>query len=528
MHLLALRGRLPNLLWIIPAVIVAGGICLPLVYLLVRAVEGGPETMYLFLQPQTYGLFINTIQIVVVVVVGSLVISLPLAWLTTYADLPGRWVLTVLAAVPLVIPSYVGAYAFIAAFGPRGMLQQILVDHLGWEYYPDIYGFLGASVVLTLFTYPYLFIALKVAFLSIDPALEEASRSLGFNRLATFWRITLPQLKPAIAAGGLLVALYTISDFGAVSMLQYDTFTRAIYIQYQAAFSRSYAAALALVLVLLSIIVLYFEVRMRTQGAKYYRIEGGPSRNLSTVNLGSLRWPAFLFCGGTISLALGIPTITIAYWLIRGVKAGETLPVVWTALVNSLSVSTIAAIVALVSVMPIVLLSVRSPSKLGTVLDRLMYIGFALPGVAIALGLVFFGANYANYLYQTLTILIFAYTVQFLPLAGSNMRSALLRVSPRLEEAAKTLGRNSLGTFISITLPLARPGVLGALAIVFLSVMKELPITLILSPTGFQTLATVLWGAMDEGFFARAAVPALLLIVISSLSLAGILNRFKN
>ncbi|KKM12089.1 iron ABC transporter permease [Clostridiales bacterium PH28_bin88] len=512
-----------NWLWV-PATAVAGSLCLPLAYLLVRTMEAGPEVGPLVFRLQTGSLILSTLMLVVAVAAASTVIALPLAWLTTCTDLPFRPLWTVLAILPLAIPSYVGAYTYVAALGPRGMLQQVLEGPLGITRLPDIYGFLGAFLVLTLLVYPYLLINLKVALLSVDPALEEVSRSLGHDRRATFWRVTLPQLYPAIVSGALLVALYTLSDFGAVSMLRYDTFTRAIYIQYKAAFNRGYAAALSLILVLISITFLYFETRMRTR-ARYYRTDSGSRRYPCPVTLGAWRWPALLSCGILVFISLGIPVLTITYWLVRGIAAGESLRFVGAPVWNSFYVSATAAVVISLAALPAVLLSVRSPHKLSQAMERLTYLGYALPGVTIALALVFFGANYATPLYQTFTMLMYGYLVHFLPQAGGAIRVALLRVNPRIEEAARSLGRNSLEVLITITWPLIRSGVLGGAAMVFLSVIKELPITLLLGPTGFQTLATVIWGAVEEGFYARAAVPALLLMLVSSISVVGVMNR---
>ncbi len=175
--------------------------------------------------------------------------------------------------------------------------------------------------------------------------------------------------------------------------------------------------------------------------------------------------------------------------------------------------------------LPVAILAVRYSGRLSSLLERATYIGFALPGIVIALALVFFGANYATPLYQTLGLLIFAYVILFLPQAVGATRSRLLQISPRLEEAARSLGSTPLQTLTKITLPLVRPGILAGAALVFLTTMKELPATLLLSPIGFKTLATSIWSATSEAFFARAAVPALLLILVSSVPMAFLVIR---
>jgi iron(III) transport system permease protein len=172
-----------------------------------------------------------------------------------------------------------------------------------------------------------------------------------------------------------------------------------------------------------------------------------------------------------------------------------------------------------VAALPLAILSVRHPGVITRLSERITYMGFALPGIAVALGLVFFGANYAPWLYQTLGLLVLAYVVLFLPAAVGPIRASLLQVSPNVEDAARSLGSSPARLLTSITVPLVRPGILAGAALVFLLVMKELPATLILSPIGFQTLATSVWSAASEAFFARAAAPALLLILVSSISL---------
>jgi iron(III) transport system permease protein len=178
-----------------------------------------------------------------VVTAASVAVAVPLAWLTARTDLPGRRAWAVLAALPLVIPSYVGGFVLVSMFGPRGLLQDALAP-LGVERLPEIYGLPGAALALTLFSYPYVLLTVRGALRGMDPALEEASRSLGSGGWATFFRVTLPQLRPAIVAGALLVALYSLSDFGAVSLLQFDSFSREIYTQYRSAFDRTPAAIL--------------------------------------------------------------------------------------------------------------------------------------------------------------------------------------------------------------------------------------------------------------------------------------------
>jgi iron(III) transport system permease protein len=490
---------------------------LPLVYLVLRSLENGwGEFLEVALRDKTLAVLARSVVLATVVTAASVAVAVPLAWLTARTDLPGRRAWAVLAALPLVIPSYVGGFVLVSMFGPRGLLQDALAP-LGIERLPEIYGLPGAALALTLFSYPYVFLTVRGALRGTDPALEEASRSLGSGGWATFFRVTLPQLRPAIVAGALLVALYSLSDFGAVSLLQFDSFSREIYTQYRSAFDRTPAAILALILVALTAAILVFEARVRGR-ARYHRSTAGSVRPRNgVIALGRWKWPALLFCGVVVLLALVVPVGVLVFWLTRGLASGEPLRLLWGAAFNSVYVSALAAGVAALAAVPVAILAVRHPGRIASLVERLSYLGYALPGIVLALSLVFFGANFAPALYGTLALLVFAYAVHFLPQAVGATRSALLQVRPSVEEAARGLGRGPTGVVATVTAPLASSGILAGAALVFLTTMKELPATLLLSPLGFDTLATSIWTATSEAFFARAAAPALLLIAVSAL-----------
>ncbi|MEE8370042.1 MAG: iron ABC transporter permease [Dehalococcoidia bacterium] len=513
----------PPFVWI-PAALVAGAMVLPLVYLVMRTLGAGTGAWDLLVRARTLDTLARTTALALSVAGAATAIAVPLAWLTVRSDLPLRRFWTVLTVLPLVIPSYVGGMLVVVALGPRGMMQQFLEGPLGVERLPDIYGFPGALLTLTLLTYPYVLLSVRAALWGLDPALEEASRSLGHGAWTGFRRVTLPHLRPAIGAGALLVALYTLSDFGAVSLLRFNSFTRVIFIQYESAFDRTLAAASSLVLVALALVLLAIEARTRSR-SRYYGSTAGSTRRPALVRLGRWRWPAFFFVGAVVSVALAMPMGILGYWVARGVMAGESLGLVWEVAVKSVYVSGLAAAATVAAALPIAVLSVRYPGRLSGSLERISHIGFALPGVVVALSLVFFAARYVAPVYQTLGILIMAYVLLFLPVAVGTIRASLLQINPHMEEAARSLGRRPLQVFVSVTLPLARPGILAGAALVFLITMKELPATLILSPLGFKTLATSTWSAASAGFFARAAAPALILIMASSLAVAFLILR---
>jgi iron(III) transport system permease protein len=513
------RGPPPLLL--IPAVLIGLAAVSPVFYLVLRLSEAGDGAFDLIFNSRTLQTVIRTLQLGAAVLACATVISLALAWLTVRTDLPLRRFWSVITVLPLVIPSYVGALTVIQALGPRGLLQQWL-EPLGVERLPEIYGFPGALFTLTLLTYPYLLLSIRTALWGMDPAMEESSRTLGHGSVATFLRVVLPQLRPAIAGGGLLVLLYSMSDFGAVSLLRYDSFTSVIYAQYQLAFDRTLAAASSLVLVAMSLGFVAAEAASRGR-SRYYKSTSGASRRAGPVRLGAWRWPALAFCSVIALLSLVLPLGVLLHLFLQGLDAGESFSSVWHPARNSIFASALAAVAAVLAATPVALLSVRYGSRFIGLIERVSYVGFALPGIVVALALVFFSIRYAQPLYQSMTILVLAYVVLFLPVALSGLRTALLQVNPHMEEAARTLGKTPLRAFLSVTLPVLRPGIIASASLVFLVTMKELPATLILGPTGFKTLATVTWGDANAALLSKSALSALVLVAASAIPMAAMI-----
>ncbi len=500
-------------------------------YLILRSLGAGQETIDTLSSLRTWQTLGNTVLLAVSVVTFSILISVPLAWLTSWTDLPGRRFWSVVVALPLVVPSYVAAYLYASILNPRGLLYQTIGPLLGVERLPTFYGFPGALFVLTLMSYPFVYLSVRAAMNRMDPSLTEAARSLGLSSRQAFWRVTLPYLRPSIAAGSLLVALYCLRDFGAVNLLQFGTFTRIIYNRYQA-YRLDEAAAMSLLLVLLAMFILYLDHQSRGRGS-YARLSSGCARSYPITSLGRWTLPALLFVGGIVTLALLVPAGGLLYWIGRGINqdwlvrdlgatqaAGSSFVALLRPAWNSVSASLLAALLTVGLALPITVLAVRYPSKLSHMTERLAYVSAALPGIVVALAYVFVGSNYAQPLYQTLPLMLVAYAVLFLPQAIGSERTSFMQIPPSLEEAGRSLGQRPLAVFRRVTLPLLRPGIMAAGAMVFLTCMKELPATLILSPIGFETLAADIWANISEAFFARAAVPTLLLILLSSVPLA--------
>ncbi|WP_207589202.1 ABC transporter permease subunit [Halomontanus rarus] len=510
------RERLPIGVTLVAAAI-AAAVVAPLLWLVSTALGLGLETLVAQLTaPQSLEIAANSAVMVTLVTAGSVLIGVPMAYLTARTDVPFRRALTVGIALPLVIPSYIGAFAAVSMFGPRGEIQSLL-EPWGVESLPEIYGLAGTVVVLTLYTYPYVFLTTRAALLTLDDRLVDAARTLNHSRLAAIRRVVLPQIQPAIAAGALLVALYALSDFGTPAIMRFDVYTRVIYTR---RFDLEFASMLSLQLLTVTLLILALESRLRGDEVA----SGGRTRS-KRVPLGRLRWPAVGLCASVIAVAVGLPILILVLWLLRSTATGDAggslLEVVW----NSVLVSTAAAAVAAVACLPIAYLAAYHRGRIVDALERATYLGYAAPGVVLGLALVFVGSRFLTPIYQQLPLLIFAYVVRFLPQAVGTSRAGFLGIDPQLPAAARTFGRSPVGAFRSVTLPLIAPGLLAGAALVFLTTMKELPVTLLLRPSGFETLVTRIWQAEEAGYFGEAAIPALVLVFVSGLSILFILSQ---
>lgn len=485
----------PVLPWI-AAVSVAVAL-IPLVYLVIRTAEAGWDRVAEeLLTARVAELATRSLGLAAVVTAACLVLGVGTAFLVVRTDLPGRRVFAVLGALPLAVPSYVAGFAWTST-----------VD--GFE------GFGAAALVLTLGSYPYVFLPVAAALRAADPAPEEVSRSLGRGSWRTLTGVTLRQVRPAIAGGGLLVALYVLSDFGAVAVLRADTFTRAIFLAFDLGFDRTGALVLSCVLLVLTTLLLGAETATKRVGTRYARL-GGARRPAATLALGAFRLPAAALLTAVAGLALGVVAVSLG----TRMAAGVSRPGAWTEIAaaagSSLSLSLAGAALTVVLALPLGLLAARSSGATATVLDRLGYLTHALPGLVVGLSLVFFGINVAYPLYQTVWLLALGYAALFLPLAVVSIAGAATQAPPVLDDVARSLGRGPLRVAMTVTLPLVLPGIGAGAALVFLSTMKELPATLLLRPTGTDTLATELWTHTTVAAYAAATPYAALLVLLSA------------
>ena len=513
----------PPFLLLLPALLTVLGVALPLAYLALRALGAEPgELRDIVFRPRTLELALNTLGLTLAVLVTTTALSLPLAFLAARTDFRPRALLLLLGVLPLALPGYVGAYALIAASGSGGAFETLTGLRL-----PTPSGFWGALGVLTLFTFPYLFLNLRSALLTLDPALEEAARMLGKSPLASFCSVTLPALRPAWLSGGLLIALHVLGDFAVVSLMRYPTFSAAIYQQYTAAYDRVYSAWLALGLLLLTALTLWGEARLM-RGVHLSRVSPAAPRRASPLRLGpAARAGAWALALALLGISLALPVGTVLYWL--RLEANPYLwASLWDAARTALGAAALAALTTTALAFPLAYIGSRfgegragRPARLT---ERVAYLGYATPPLAFALALIFFSLQVVPALYQTFALLLIAYTLHFVAEAIGPLRSGLVVATPRLEEASRLLGLGPARTLWRVTLPLLRPGLLASAAFVFLSVLKELPLTLLLAPTGFETLARNVWTYTEEAQYGAAA-PYALALVLSGAALTLLILR---
>ncbi|MGH2747262.1 MAG: ABC transporter permease [Actinomycetota bacterium] len=502
------------------ASIVAGLFAAPFLYLLIRNLSEGGSLWSFLTTGRAIGPLLRSVVLATAVAAAAATVGTAAAWLVTRTDLPGKHLWRVLLPLPLVIPSFIGAFVLLAAFAPGGLLEAAL-QPLGVQRLHSVHGFWGSFIVLTLFTYPYVYLPTAARLRQLPSSLEESARLLGRAPAAVFRTVVLPQCRAAILAGTLLVFLYSVSDFGVVQLMRYDTLTRVIYST--RLIDRVTSLTLSLQLGVLALAVVAAE-RAVTSGARALR---GP-RGTRPLRVGLGRWKSAALGGMALLLALALaaPVGVMAWWATRGVLRGTAgggasyagLGGLAGPAVNTSFVSVAGAILAVLLVLPVAYLTVRYRSRVGDVANAVIVGGFALPGLAIALALVVWtvgGPGILGALYQSLPLLVLAYVIHFGAQSMRTAQVALAGVPPGVEDAAKTLGAGRVRRLMSVELPLMVPGLLAGGGLVLLSVMKELPATLLLAPTGFQTLATKIWQATQSAFFADASIAALVLITLS-------------
>lgn len=472
----------------------------PLIYLVIRLLSGGPATLQRWLlRERTAELTLTTLALVAAVIVGTIVLGTATAWATTRLQLPVPRLWLVLAALPLAVPSYVSAFAWIATI-------------------PGLNGFWPLVLIMVLACTPYVTLPVSAALRMADARHPEVARTLGAGPARAFRTVTLPQITPAIAAGALLAGLYTISDFGAPAMLRVQVLTWAVRATYLVSFDRNAAAAVALVLVALALLLTVAELTAR-RGVVRRRPAGNAPRPRPVRPATPITVAVMLGLGLVAALSVALPLAALVRRLVLASGTVGTLD--WSRLTAStlttLGLGLAGALAATLVALPLATLVARHPSRLSDVLQVLTFVGHGLPGIVVGLALVFTTLALVPFAYQSYVALVFAYVVLFVPKSLAASRTAIDAVSPNLELIARTLGRRRRRAFFDITVRLAAPGIAAGALLVMLTVMKELPATLMLRPTGANTLATELWDRTAVARYAAATPYAIALVLLAAL-----------
>ncbi len=472
-------------------------LALPLLFLVREALGIGlGPVLGLIARPLTLALLANTLRLSLAVTALCVVLGTAAAFAIERTDLRLRPLWAALVVLPLALPDFVIAFAWSSLST--------------W-----VEGFRGAVLVMTLGAYPLVYLPVAAALRHGDPDLEDISRSLGMGRLDTFVRVTLGQVRGAVVGGALLVCLVCLAEYGAFEILGYQTFTTEIFAEFSLAFSVPTACALSLVLVALSLAALVAE--QAGQGASTRgRGAAASHRPVSRIRLGAAAWPVTAALALLIALALGVPVGAALYWLMEGGPVAFTGVPLLTATAYTAAYSGAAALLATAMALPLALYAVRRRGPLSRLTERSTYLVLGLPGLVVALALAYFMERYAGGLfYQSSPLLVVAYAILFFPLALTAVRASVERVPLALEEVARSLGRGRLSVFARIVLPLAGPGLAASFCLVFLSAVTELTATLILVPTGVQTLATQFWAYEQNLSYGQAAPFALAIIALA-------------
>jgi iron(III) transport system permease protein len=499
--------------------LVAAGLCallvlMPLAFTVYRAVTfGWDDAIELIFRPLVGELLINTLSITVSATLVSAVVGTAAAWFIERTRLPGRRLWAALTVAPLAMPAFITSYAWVSLS-------------------LDLQDFAGALLVISTAYFPLVYLPVAAALRGMDPALEESARSLGCGRVSVFVRVVLPQLRPALLGGMLLVALGVLSEFGAFTLLRFRTFTTQIYAEYRTSFDSSGASVFACILIAMCLFCLALEMRVRGR-ARYERVDRGVRRAALRYELGMWRWAVVAAFVALAIVTLGVPIGMIGFWLTQSGAAAITPAEVSPELLLESTLSSIgygcaAAIVTTLACVPLAFLLVRFPSRVATTFERIVFLAQGLPSLVVALAIVSLAVHALRPLYQSAELLVVAYAILFLPLALVSVRAAFTQAQPRLEETARSLGLSWSETVRRVLLPLAGPGLGAGATMVFISVVTELNSTLLLSPSGTRTLATQVWIDTSTLAFAAAAPYAALLVGISlaaSVALFTLLGR---
>ena len=503
----------------------AAVILLPLGYVTALALSADAAVWQRLWTTRIPELFINTLSLAGSVAFLALALGISTAWIVARFEFPGRRLWELALVLPLAMPTYVLAYVYSYLLGFGGPVEQLWQAIAGPEArIVSPQSFSGATLVMTLDTFPFVYLLTRSAFLSLNLSFEEVARTCGASHLEIMRRVTLPLLRPSIVAGAALVILYVVSDFGAVSLLRYQTLTYAVFQQMTGRSDNQAASILSILLVVLALLFLVVE-RWSRHKSRFYQTTGR-YRVPERFRCGPGKTAAFTaYLAAIIGAAFGIPAFLLVGWSLSP-EAQATLDARFFGFMwNSALLSGLAATAGALVGLPLAYLANRNPTWLNVGCLQAAYAGYVLPGPVAALAVLVLVLKLMPFVYGTAVVLVIAYVLHFLPAGLQSLEPALQQITPNLEEVARTLGLNVQETWRRVTVPLIRNGFVVAWVLMFLQAIKELPATLLLRPVGFDTLAIRVWLEASEEYYQLAAPSALLIVLVGLPALVLLLSR---
>ena len=452
-------------------------------------------------------------------------IGVPAAYFLARYKIPFSKLWVLLFTLPLVMPSYISAYSYLAALGRFGFYENVFGSAFPIAVKGNLFG---SWLSMTMVNFPFVFLMTYAALLNLPASIEESALSLGCSKRQVFFRVILPNVKVPIISGMLLIALYSLSDFGTPAIMNYRTLTFEIF-KYWDIGRFGESSLYALLLILIASLILVGESLINRKS--HFSLKNKNCKPVAKEQLttrGNTLVVSFL--SGVTLISIVLPVVTILYWAFQGRENFPVSSTLTSAVTGSVILASLTAVFALLFAFPFAWVAVREKGPLSYIADKASFAGNMIPGVVIALALVSFFISFRIgefTLYHTLAMPVLGCAIRFLPQAVSALKTSLVQLNSSLEEASLSLGRTPWESFMAVTFPLIKPGALSALALVFITTIKELPITLMLSPPGARYLTQSIWNYIDEAEYSRVAVPALLLLIISSLSLFFILKQNK-
>ena len=477
---------------------------------------------------------LNSLLLVAMVAAGTSAVGVACAWLVTACEFPGRRVLEWALALPLAMPAYVIAYAYTDALQFAGPVQSALRAAFGWSagdyWFPEVRSLGGAGAMFVAVLYPYVYLLARSAFLDQSPSLAEAGRTLGLPAWRAFLRVNLPLARPAIAAGAALACMETLADFGTVSYFGVQTFTTGIFRAWLSMGEPVSAAKLSVILLAFVAALLAAE-RLARRRARFHDAPSSRKRVRVPLSRGAGA-AALATCLAPLAIGFAIPAAILARlaWGGGDEQFGERFALLAA---NSFTVSAITAAIAVALAVVMAYGARISRGRLAAGVNRLALLGYAVPGAVIAIGVLIpaakldnllgdaaasvFGISTGLLLTGSLAALVYAYLIRVLAVALHSVEAGLSRITPAMEDAARSLGLGPAATLARVHLPMMRSSLVTAALLVFVDVMKELPATFVMRPFNFDTLAVQAAHFAADERLAEAAVPSLTILLVGIL-----------